>query len=157
MLLLGMLPKASFSHHLYLCICVFVHLCICVSAMEFPTCFLMLPPHLESLVIICLSSHFLCSGKNQFLLSGRNFIRISFLAALFIWSCTPPDRYPRILFSGSTSLSVLESDGLQWSASTLASLTPRGGVSWWGLTEGWVAGRGVLGRVWGRRAGIRGG
>ena len=59
----------------------------------FLTCFLMLPPHLQSLVIICLSSHFL-RGKNQFLLSGRNFIRNSFLASLLLQPAMPPDRYP---------------------------------------------------------------
>ena len=64
----------------------------------FLTCFLMLPPHLQSLVIICLSSHFL-HGKNQFLLFGRNFIRNSFLAALLLQPAMPPDRYPQILFS----------------------------------------------------------
>ena len=70
----------------------------------FLTCFLMLPPHLQSLVIICLSSHFL-PGKNQFLLSGRNFIRNSFLAALLLLQpAMPPDRYPTILFSNSFCL-----------------------------------------------------
>ena len=69
----------------------------------FLTCFLMLPPHLQSLVIICLSSHFL-PGKNQFLLSGRNFIRNSFLATLLLQLPMPPDRYPQILFSNSFCL-----------------------------------------------------
>ena len=69
----------------------------------FLTCFLMLPPHLQSLVIICLSSHFL-PGKNQFLLSGRNFIRNSFLASLLLQPAMPPDRYPQILFSNSFCL-----------------------------------------------------
>lgn len=54
----------------------------------FLMCFLMLPPHLLSLVIICLSSHFL-PGKNQFLLSGRNFIRNSFLATLLLQPACP--------------------------------------------------------------------
>ena len=70
----------------------------------FLTCsFLMLPPHLQSLVIICLTSHFL-PGKNQFLLSGRNFIRNSFLAAFLPQPAMPPDRYPQILFSNSFCL-----------------------------------------------------
>ena len=64
----------------------------------FLTRFLMLPPHPTSLVIICLTSHFL-PGKNQFLLSGRNFIRNSFLASLLLQPGVPPDRYPQILFS----------------------------------------------------------
>ena len=41
----------------------------------------------------------LLSGKNQFLLSGRNFVRNSFLAALLLQPSMPPDRYPQILFS----------------------------------------------------------
>ena len=41
----------------------------------------------------------LLSGKNQFLLSGRNFVRNSFLAPLLLLQpAVPPDRYPQILF-----------------------------------------------------------
>ena len=120
MLLLGMLPKAAL-----VTIFVFVYLRICVSAMEFPTCFLMLPPHLESLVIICLSSHFLC-GKNQFLLSGRNFIRISLLAARFLFEAARP----RIVTLESFSLA--QHHCLFWNQMDYNDqhrITPRGGVS----------------------------
>ena len=58
------------------------------------------------------ASHFLL-GKNQFLLSGRNLIWNSFLAARFFSSRPmPPDRYPQILFSNSFVSS-------QWSPKTM--------------------------------------